>query len=553
MPPWIGDLQEQLQQAQEVAQEAERLKAENSAMLEVKKSLEDHMIGMRAQLEEMQQASQSLQGELEGMRAQSKIWEDNNNSEAEKLKQENALIRNQMQTRLNEMQNLKSKLADADAERQRLQRDMEDQASKLQWLQRINAQLEASTEQLEQYRKAAADFQERFIRERNVRRKLHEQLQVLKGNIRVMCRVRPPNGDVKPIVSYPLEGLLAITPPDRRPQEFEFDHVFGPEASQEAIFEEVSPLVRSCADGFNVCIFAYGQTGSGKTFTMEGPQDKPGINVRALQELFRIAGEEGADHGWGVEVSMMEIYNEAVHDLLRSEVTKPLDVSALGPGELPPGMDRVPGITWRKVDSLEQVKQVLREGSKNRATASTALNAHSSRSHALLSVKVNLQYADGRRATSLIHLVDLAGSERVDKSEVSGQQMKEAQAINKSLSALGDVISALQRRNSHIPFRNSKLTQVLQDSLCGTSKVLLVCNISPEPVSSSETLSSLNFAHRAAQVELGAARRVERITPADRMTSSGGGSSLEHSATTTPERSRTPVTTPATRRPAGRV
>jgi hypothetical protein len=129
-----------------------------------------------------------------------------------------------------------------------------------------------------------AEWQDKFLKERAVRRKLHEQLQVLRGNIRVLARVRPPQPSAKSVVSFPLEGLLTIQDPQSlRQRDFEFDAVFGPEADQGKVFDEVSPLVRSCADGYSVCIFAYGQTGSGKTYTMQGPAEAPGINTRALQ------------------------------------------------------------------------------------------------------------------------------------------------------------------------------------------------------------------------------------------------------------------------------
>ncbi|EFN52668.1 hypothetical protein CHLNCDRAFT_26558, partial [Chlorella variabilis] len=246
---------------------------------------------------------------------------------------------------------------------------------------------------------------------------------------------------------------------------------------------------RSCADGFNVCLLAYGQTGSGKTHSMMGPAEAPGLSVRAVQALFWITAADTADgQHRTLSVSMLEVYNEALRDLLATgqEAAKPLEVCVC----------RVPGLTWRPVSSVDHVLHVLAEGSKNRATAATSLNAHSSRSHALLSVR--LTGADGR--SSVLHLVDLAGSERISKSEVAGQQLKEAQAINKSLSALGDVIQSLQSKSGHVPYRNSKLTQVLQDSLCGSSKVLLVCCVSPEADSAQESISSLNFASRAAQV-----------------------------------------------------
>ncbi|KAJ9514550.1 hypothetical protein QJQ45_016286 [Haematococcus lacustris] len=508
-------MQQQLGQAEQLKQEIAKLKAENEATLLQRRAQQDAVIAVNTELESMQAAQQSLQQELETMRTQTSIWQNESSGESEKLKQENALLRNQMHSRLSDLQITKNKLAEAEAEKQRLQRDAEERNSRLQWLQRINTQLESSVQQLELFRKQAAEFQERFHRERQCRRRLHEQLQQQRGNIRVMCRVRPVQDGHTSIVSCPLEGLIIVSPPDRRPQEFEYDCVFAG-ATQEVVYAEVSPLVRSCADGHNVCIFAYGQTGSGKTHTMQGTAEQPGLNLRSLQDLFAIADEESRDCTWQLKVSMAEIYNDAVYDLLcppGNLASTPLEVSGLGPGELPLTAERVLGLTWRTVSSLEQVKQVLVEGSANRTTASTALNASSSRSHALLSVRITATAADGRTTTSTLHLVDLAGSERVHKSEVVGQQLKEAQSINKSLSALGDVVSALQRRTPHVPFRNSKLTQVLQDALSASSKVLLVCNVAPEAASASETLSSLNFAARAAQVELSSRKASERANP----------------------------------------
>ncbi|KAL4420520.1 hypothetical protein ABPG75_010176 [Micractinium tetrahymenae] len=379
---------------------------------------------------------------------------------------------------------------------------------------------------LERAQAVAEDFQRRFLQERLERRKVHEQLQVLRGNIRVCCRVRPslspgagaPKEAQACGITYPLPGSLCVHASEQRQQEFEFDSVFSGEATQEEVFDEVWPLIRSCADGYNVCLLAYGQTGSGKTHTMMGPERNPGLSVRALKALFDITAAE-AEHGArrAISVSMLEVYNEALRDLLQSDAAKPLDVSAMGAGQLATGQERVPGLTWRPVACVDDVLAVLAEGSKNRATAATSLNAHSSRSHALLSVRLT----DAAGQSSVLHLVDLAGSERIAKSEVAGQQLKEAQAINKSLSALGDVIAALQSKSGHVPYRNSKLTQVLQDSLCGSSKVLLVCCVSPEVANAQETLSSLNFASRAAQVELGPIRKAAE--PATRKASAAGG------------------------------
>ena len=357
-------------------------------------------------------------------------------------------------------------------------------------------------------------WRQKFLEERQARRQTHEQLQQIRGNIRVLCRIRPSLSDAeeeKLATTIPMPGLIRLTK-DRRTLDFEYNSCLGDGSTQEEVFEEISPLVMSFADGHNACIFAYGQTGSGKTFTMQGTRDCPGIAPRSLRLLFeqaRRSAEAGSPRT--IQVSMLEVYNEQVRDLLCSPEeggeTKYLDVCALGPHQLRPGVERVPGLSRRTVESAGEIEALIAEGTRNRATTATSMNEHSSRSHAVLSIR----YADAEDVEApapVLHLVDLAGSERMAKSEVKGVHLREAQAINKSLSALGDVIASLQQRQQHIPYRNSKLTQLLQDSLSGNSKVMMVCNISPEESSASETASSLNFAKRANQVEAGQAKRV---------------------------------------------
>eukprot|EP00192_Tetraselmis_astigmatica_P006518 CAMPEP_0117674492 /NCGR_PEP_ID=MMETSP0804-20121206/15071_1 /TAXON_ID=1074897 /ORGANISM="Tetraselmis astigmatica, Strain CCMP880" /LENGTH=517 /DNA_ID=CAMNT_0005483373 /DNA_START=476 /DNA_END=2029 /DNA_ORIENTATION=+ len=332
-------------------------------------------------------------------------------------------------------------------------------ASLEHWGSTLEQALAASKGATEAANAHASEMERRWLEERVKRRAIHEQLQVLRGNIRVMCRARPPQPLEEMTLTFPADGSVVVHPEGKRPQEFEFDAAFPPGSSQEQVFKEVEGLVRSCADGYNVCIFAYGQTGSGKTHTMEGPKSDPGISVRALQTLFEMLEEDAKQVGSqealpprGVMVSMLEIYNEAVRDLLRErDVTSPLEVSAMGAGQLPAGADRVPGLVWRAVSSMQEVMAALRAGSQNRSTCATKMNSSSSRSHALLSIRIDSPQGSGH-PPSFMHLIDLAGSERVNKSGVSGDALKEAQAINKSLSALGDVISSLQRKAAHIPF-----------------------------------------------------------------------------------------------------
>ncbi|XP_073320902.1 kinesin-like protein KIFC3 isoform X2 [Pagrus major] len=347
----------------------------------------------------------------------------------------------------------------------------------------------------------------KYKREMNLRKKCHNELVRLKGNIRVFCRVRPvsqeeqDSADAKTMLSFDSEDDAILYLSNKgKIMTFELDKVFSPQATQEEVFQEVQSLVTSCIDGFNVCIFAYGQTGSGKTYTMEGVVDDPGINQRALRLLFSEVTEKAPDWDYTITVSMVEIYNETLRNLLGENPTDKLDIKMNPDGS---GQLYVPGLTEFNVQSPEDINKVFELGHMNRATACTNLNEHSSRSHALLIITVSgFNSATGNRTQGKLNLVDLAGSERIAKSGAEGSRLREAQCINKSLSALGDVINALRSKHSHVPFRNSRLTYLLQDSLSGDSKTLMMVQVSPLPSNMSESVCSLKFAQRVRSVEL---------------------------------------------------
>ncbi|XP_028753574.1 kinesin-like protein KIN-14P [Neltuma alba] len=346
-------------------------------------------------------------------------------------------------------------------------------------------------------------------------RKLFNEIQELKGNIRVYCRVRPflpGQKEKKSIVEHAGENDLVVANPAKQGKDalrsFKFNRVFGPTTTQVEVYSDIQPFVRSVLDGYNVCIFAYGQTGSGKTYTMSGPNgatnETYGVNYRALNDLFSISESRRSSIVYEIGVQIVEIYNEQVRDLLSSNGTqKKLGISnhSQHKGLAVPDANMVP------VKSTSDVMDLMDLGLKNRASSATAMNERSSRSHSVVSIHV--RGTDVKSGSSLfgnLHLVDLAGSERVDRSEVTGDRLKEAQHINKSLSALGDVISALSQKSAHIPYRNSKLTQLLQSSLGGQAKTLMFVQVNPDVNSASETLSTLKFAERVSGVELGAAR-----------------------------------------------
>mmetsp|Transcript_9385 Transcript_9385/g.11317 ORF Transcript_9385/g.11317 Transcript_9385/m.11317 type:complete len:841 (+) Transcript_9385:48-2570(+) len=376
-----------------------------------------------------------------------------------------------------------------------------------------------------------------YRREYEERRKLFNLVQELRGNIRVFCRCRPPSakelerdadsgGAV--CVQFPEEGTIRVENDRGNVKQWEFDQMFDFKAQQSAIYQEVSPLVTSVLDGYNACIFAYGQTGSGKTFTMTGPEpgssmstpENSGVNTRALGELFERSVKRADEVVDRISVSVLEIYCEQIRDLLSENVgVERLEVRQGDHGNYVPNLTVVP------VTHIDQVLELLTFADRNRSKASTNMNEHSSRSHLMLSVNVeSTNKASGVSTWGKLHLVDLAGSERIGKSGAVGKALKEAQAINKSLSALGDVIMSRAQKAGHVPFRNSTLTHLLQDSLSGDAKTLMFVCISPVMYNSEETFCSLTFAARVRTVELGKAQK-------NTSAASGGGSSKKRNST----------------------
>ncbi|KAG7971959.1 hypothetical protein I3843_07G160600 [Carya illinoinensis] len=351
----------------------------------------------------------------------------------------------------------------------------------------------------------------KFSEEQAKRKMLYNQIQEAKGNIRVFCRCRPLRNEemqsgFATVTDFNAanDGELGILSGGLTKKIFRFDRVYMPQDGQVNVFADASPMVVSVLDGYNVCIFAYGQTGTGKTFTMEGSEQNRGVNYRTLEQLFKISEERKETFTYNISISVLEVYNEQIRDLLATSPTsKKLEIR-----QAPEGAHHVPGIVEAKVGNITEVWSVLQAGSNARAVGSNNVNEYSSRSHCMLCIMVKAKNLMTEECTkSKLWLVDLAGSERIAKTEVQGERLKEAQNINRSLSALGDVISALASKSSHIPYRNSKLTHLLQDSLGGDSKTLMFVQISPLEQDLGETISSLNFATRVQGVELGPARK----------------------------------------------
>lgn len=312
--------------------------------------------------------------------------------------------------------------------------------------------------------------------------------------IRVCCRFRPKNalektvektssvsGKPKKIVenSVAIEDLV-----------FTFDKIFPERATQDDVYTDaVKPMVADVLNGFNCTIFAYGQSGSGKTHTVMGTEIEPGITPRIIREIFNAILESDSDVLYTITVSFVEIYLEKIRDLLNpTEENLKLREGGYRAGIW------IQNVVEQPVNSYEDIMGVIDLGNSNRSIGETRMNDKSSRSHSVLMVNVEqTARISGETKQSRLVIVDLAGSEKVSKTGATGHTLLEAQHTNKSLSALGNVIKSLTEHNSHIPYRDSKLTRILTDSLGGNSKTCLIITCSPSLYNTIETISTLRF------------------------------------------------------------
>jgi kinesin family protein C1 len=334
---------------------------------------------------------------------------------------------------------------------------------------------ESLQQQLEDALAQTNDAKEKLRKEETLRRKLHNQVQELKGNIRVFCRVRPPlqseptidiaeinfpdeSDDCKDISVMGPEEKSSLGVVSRKNNAFSFDRVFGPNTQNANVFDEISQLVQSALDGYNVCIFCYGQTGSGKTHTMSSDD---GMIPRAVHQIYDTA-RSLEEKGWTytMEGNFVEVYNENLNDLLGK-----VDDFDKKKHEIRHDMQKckttITDINTVTLDSPEMVESILRRAAANRSVAATKANERSSRSHSVFILKLLGENSiTGEKSEGTLNLVDLAGSERLSHSGATGERLKETQNINRSLSCLGDVIGALGqgKEGGHIPYRNSKVS-----------------------------------------------------------------------------------------------
>ncbi|CAL1548478.1 unnamed protein product [Lymnaea stagnalis] len=442
----------------------------------------------------------------------------------------------------------------------------------------------ALADQVAQLQGTLTDVTERHAREKKRRQELHNQLMELRGNIRVHGRLRPlmefdaenedmntlgrPGTRSEVVVHYVDDENICVRT-SKHNKIYEYERVYNSTEKQESVFDEVQPMLTSLLDGYNVCIMAYGQTGSGKTHTMLGshrnddynpshdPQPDEGVIPRATRELFRLI-EEKPFGTHTIEVSVVEVYNNDIRDLLSRDPNAKHDVVTGGDGQL-----SIPTVTSKPVDNVDAVMNLVQYGLKTRKESATLVHEHSSRSHLIVTLTVNtkapsffaktmttdseagapgglakkgkslsqtwtaeqLQLVSGGQTANQqpvirtkLQLVDLAGSECVGMSGVKGAALREASNINKSLSALADVLGALAEHRTHVPYRNSRLTHFLQDSIGGDAKLLILLCVSPAQRYITESLQCLGFGQRARQVQRGPTKRrlpssAEKVAP----------------------------------------
>ncbi|KAG5529881.1 hypothetical protein RHGRI_030303 [Rhododendron griersonianum] len=377
---------------------------------------------------------------------------------------------------------------------------LQDNLKELEELREMKEDIDRKNEQtatlLKMQGAQLAEFQKLYKEEQVLRKQYFNTIEDMKGKIRVFCRLRPlSEKELSEKERNVLASVDEFTVEHQWRDEMKqhlYDHVFDGSATQDDY------LVQSAVDGYNVCIFAYGQTGSGKTFTIYGSEKNPGLTPRATSELFKILKRDSNKFSFSLKAYMVELYQDTLVDLLLPKNAKrpKLDIKKDSKG-----MVSIENATVISITTHEELKSIIQRGSERRHTTGTLMNEESSRSHLILSVVVESTNLQSQAiAKGKLSFVDLAGSERVKKSGSSGSSLKEAQSINKSLSALGDVISALSSGNQHIPYRNHKLTMLMSDSLGGNAKTLMFVNLSPAESNLDESYNSLTYASRVRSI-----------------------------------------------------
>ena len=341
--------------------------------------------------------------------------------------------------------------------------------------------------------------------EKYLRRKIHNRYMYLRGNLRVMCRVRPFLPSEKINKKSQMETMIinndsiSICQENKQEKNFEYDYIFDTKSTQKDVYEEVTLLIQSMVQGNNICIIAYGQTGTGKTYTIQGPNSKnPGIVPRAARELFLILNNFSKSNYFEsirLSLTIIEIYNEQIYNLLE-ESTPNLTMYEDASGNL-----IIPDLNPISINNFDEANKLFKLAARFRHTSSTEYNDRSSRSHCIFSFQLKLTGKDGRIIRSTLHIIDLAGSERISKSQSKDEKLrKESICINLSLHSLSTVLNSIALKANHIPYRDSKLTHFLKDSLNENYNILLILLVSPNVKDISETISTLQFGERIVKI-----------------------------------------------------
>ena len=341
--------------------------------------------------------------------------------------------------------------------------------------------------------------------EKYLRRKIHNRYMYLRGNLRVMCRVRPFLPSEKINKKSQMETMIinndsiSICQENKQEKNFEYDYIFDTKSTQKDVYEEVTLLIQSMVQGNNICIIAYGQTCTGKTYTIQGPNSKnPGIVPRAARELFLILNNFSKSNYFEsirLSLTIIEIYNEQIYNLLE-ESTPNLTMYEDASGNL-----IIPDLNPISINNFDEANKLFKLAARFRHTSSTEYNDRSSRSHCIFSFQLKLTGKDGRIIRSTLHIIDLAGSERISKSQSKDEKLrKESICINLSLHSLSTVLNSIALKANHIPYRDSKLTHFLKDSLNENYNILLILLVSPNVKDINETISTLQFGERIVKI-----------------------------------------------------
>ncbi|XP_018569213.1 kinesin-like protein KIF18A isoform X2 [Anoplophora glabripennis] len=357
-------------------------------------------------------------------------------------------------------------------------------------------------------------------------------VQPVVPNIRVVVRVRPPNEkeqgeNCRMVVKVVDDQMLIFDPKEdaqafffhgvqqrgrdllkksHKDMQFMFDKVFSKDSNNEDVFQNSThSLINSLMDGYNCSVFAYGATGAGKTHTMTGKPETPGITFLTMTELFRKRDELTIEREFELGITYLEVYNELVKDLLNPG--SPLQLREDGKYGV-----MVAGIKVHKIQKPEELFSLLDYGNKNRTQHPTDANAESSRSHAVFQVYLHMTIkGTGEVQTAKLSMIDLAGSERGSATGYVGARFTEGANINKSLLALGNCINSLADGQRHVPYRDSKLTRLLKDSLGGNCQTVMIANVSPSSLSFEDTYNTLKYATRAKKIKANIKRNVVNV------------------------------------------